>query len=50
MQVKHPAKAAKWQPQYIGFDTKQVQIDVDTRIFSQPVIECPLSMFSDQVE
>ncbi len=50
MQVKYPAKAARWQPQYIGFDTKQVKIDVDTRIFSQPVIECPLSMLSDQVE
>lgn len=50
MQVKYPAKAAKWQPQYIGFDTKQVQIDIDTRIFSQPVIERTLSMLSDQVE
>ena len=47
MQVKYPAKAAKWQPQYIGFDTKRVQIDVDTRIFSPPIIERTLSMLSD---
>ena len=50
MQVKYPAKAAKWQPQYIGFDTKQVQIDIDTRIFSHPVIERTLSILSDQIE
>ena len=50
MQVKYPAKAAKWQPQYIGFDTKRVKIDVDTRIFSPPIIERTLSMLSDQVE
>ena len=50
MQVKYPAKAARWQPQYIGFDTKQVKIDVDTRIFAPPVIERTLSMLSDQVE
>ena len=50
MQVKYPAKAAKWQPQYIGFDTKRVKIDVDTRIFSPSIIERTLSMLSDQVE
>ena len=50
MQVKYPAKAARWQPQYIGFDTKRVKIDVDTRIFDLPVIERTLSMLSDQVE
>ena len=50
MQVKYPAKAAKWEPQYIGFDTKQVKIDVDTRIFSSPIIERTLSMLSDQIE
>lgn len=50
MQVKYPAKAAKWQPQYIGFDTKKIKIDVDTRIFPPPIIERTLSMLSDQVE
>ena len=50
MQIKYPAKAARWQPQYIGFDTKRVQIDVDTRIFSPPIIERTLSMLSDQIE
>ena len=50
MRMKYPAKAAKWQPQYIGFDTKRVKIDVDTRIFDLPVIERTLSMLSDQVE
>ena len=50
MQVKYPAKAAKWQPQYIGFDTKRVKIDVDTRIFSPSIIERTLSMLSDQIE
>ena len=50
MRIKYPEKAAKWQPQYIGFDTKQVQIDVDTRIFPLPVIERTVSMLSDQIE
>ena len=50
MQIKYPEKAANWQPQYVGFDVKQVKIDVDTRIFSLPVIERTVSMLSDQIE
>ena len=50
MRIKYPEKAAKWQPQYAGFDTKQVRIDVDSRIFSVPVIERTVSMLSDQIE
>ena len=50
MRIKYPEKAANWQPQYVGFDVKQVKIDVDTRIFSLPVIERTVSMLSDQIE
>ncbi len=50
MRIKYPEKAASWQPQYVGFDVKQVKIDVDTRIFSLPVIERTVSMLSDQIE
>ena len=50
MQIKYPEKAANWQPQYVGFDVKQVKIDVDTRIFSLPVIERTVSMLTDQIE
>ena len=50
MRIKYPEKAANWQPQYIGFEVKQVDIDVDTRIFPMPVIERTVSMLSDQIE
>ena len=50
MQIKYPKKAANWQPQYIGFEIKHVEIDVDPRIFSMPVIERTISMLCDQIE
>lgn len=50
MRIKYPEKAAHWQPQYVGFDVKRVEINVDTRIFSLPVIERTVSMLSDQIE
>ena len=50
MRIKYPEKAANWQPQYIGFDIKHVEIDVDTRIFSMLVIERVVSMLGDQIE
>ena len=50
MRIKYPEKAANWQPQYAGFDVKQVKIDVDTRVFALPVIERTVSMLSDQIE
>ncbi len=50
MKIKYPEKAAKWQPQYIGFQLKQVEIDVDTQVFGVPAIERTLSMLSDQIE
>lgn len=50
MQIKYPKKAVRWQPQYIDFDVKQVEIDVDIRIFPVPVIERTVSMLSDQIE
>ncbi|MDE0688818.1 MAG: hypothetical protein OXI61_11675 [Candidatus Poribacteria bacterium] len=50
MRIKYPKKAARWQPQYVGFDVKQVEIDVDTRIFPLPVIERTVSMLIDQIE
>ena len=50
MRIKYPEKAANWQPQYVGFDIKEVEIDVDTRIFPMSVIERTVSMLSDQIE
>ena len=50
MQIKYPEKAARWQPQYLDFEVKQVEIDVDARIFPLPVIERTVSMLSDQIE
>ena len=50
MRIKYPKKAARWQPQYVGFDVKKVEIDVDARIFPLPVIERTVSMLIDQIE
>lgn len=50
MQIKYPKNAVRWQPQYTGFNTKNVEIEVDTRIFPVSVIERTVSMLSDQIE
>ncbi|MBI1926269.1 hypothetical protein HYR99_18725 [Candidatus Poribacteria bacterium] len=47
---KYPLKAAKWQPQYVGFETIPLEIVVDPRIFPFEVIQRVVMMLEDQIE